>query len=207
MTKSYDIFITSDTHFGHTNMTKFLDYSGNRVRPFSSAEECDELMIENWNRIVKPNDKVYHLGDVVFNKNHADKIMPRLNGKKCLIKGNHDLFKPKWYLLWFYDIRACYNLENYLLTHIPVHPDSKGRFKRCLHGHTHSSHVLFNNGERDPWYRNVCMDSNNYSPVPFEEVRLETEELIRKGEIIVPRKMSKEERETGVGTLFQEGSI
>ena len=92
---SYNIFFTSDTHFAHENMCKFLDYDGERVRPFNNCKECDELMIQNWNEVVKPQDKIYFLGDLAFNKNEADKIMPRLNGKKCLIRGNHDLFKLK----------------------------------------------------------------------------------------------------------------
>ena len=115
---SYNIFFTSDTHFSHDNMVKFIDYDGSRVRPFDTAEECDELMIQNWNKVVKPNDKVYFLGDLAFNRNKADKILSRLLGRKCMIRGNHDNFKLNWYALWFYDVRGCYNLESYLLTHI-----------------------------------------------------------------------------------------
>ena len=63
---SYNIFFTSDTHFSHANMCKFLDYNGERIRPYE-PDECDELMIQNWNEMVKPEDKVYHLGDLSFN--------------------------------------------------------------------------------------------------------------------------------------------
>ena len=90
---SYNIFFTSDTHFGHKNIIKFIDYDGNRVRPFDTWEEADEIMVQNWNSVVKPEDKVYFLGDLCFNRNYGDKLMPRLLGKKCLIRGNHDLFK------------------------------------------------------------------------------------------------------------------
>ena len=185
-------------------MVNFVDYDGSRVRPFNSYTECDELIIENWNKLVKPNDKIYFLGDLTFNKNYCDKIMPRLNGKKCLIKGNHDNYKLKWYSLWFYDVRGCHNLESYLLTHIPVHPDSKNRFKRNIHGHLHTQFVkrkkpvavyegynavLRFKEELDPWYRNVCVDANNYTPVPFEVIQKETEELINIGEIVIPKKI------------------
>ena len=190
----YNIFFTSDTHFSHDNMCTFVGYDGKRIRPFNNSKECDERMIQNWNSIVRPQDKVYFLGDLAFNRNEADKIMPRLNGKKCLIRGNHDNFKLNWYSLWFYDIRGCHNLDSYLLTHIPVHPDSKSRFKRNIHGHLHREIVYKSNkkGEitkiPDNWYRNVCMDANNYFPVPFEEIQKETESLITKGEIIIPKK-------------------
>ena len=191
---SYNIFFTSDTHFSHIKMCKFLDYDGNRVRPFDNWTEADEIMIQNWNEMVKPEDKIYHLGDLSFNKNEADKIMPRLNGKKCLIRGNHDLFKLNWYALWFYDVRGVYNFENFLLTHVPVHEDSKARFKMNIHGHLHRGLVYKHNKHGqitkipDPWYRNVCMDANDYKPIPYEQIQHEFSVYKQRGEIIIPPK-------------------
>lgn len=191
---SYNIFFTSDTHFSHDNMVKFIDYDGSRVRPFDTAEECDELMIQNWNKVVKPNDKVYFLGDLAFNRNKADKILSRLLGRKCMIRGNHDNFKLNWYALWFYDVRGCYNLESYLLTHIPVHADSKARFKMNVHGHLHKGLVYQHNkhGEitkiPDVWYRNVCMDANNYELIPYEQIQHEFSVYKQQGKIIIPPK-------------------
>lgn len=161
---SYDVFVISDTHFGHQNCYSFYNYDGSKMRPWDNCEEADEIMIENWNRIVKPNDRIYHLGDVCFDRKNIDIILPRLNGRKVLIKGNHDLFKPSCYLKYFDDIRACYNRDSYLLTHIPIHPDSKARFKRNLHGHIHGNTL------KDTWYRNCCVEANNYTPIPFEEI-------------------------------------
>ena len=77
---SKNIFFISDTHFGHANMLQFTNYDGTRMRPFDSIEELDELMIENWNKMVKPTDKIYHLGDVVYHCKNRDQIMQRLNG-------------------------------------------------------------------------------------------------------------------------------
>ena len=51
---SYNIFFTSDTHFGHAKMLTFYNYDGVREKPFDTVEECDELMIENWNKVVRP---------------------------------------------------------------------------------------------------------------------------------------------------------
>lgn len=188
---NYNIFFTADMHFGHENMISFVDYNGQKIRPFNTCQECDELMIENWNSMVRPQDKIYVLGDVCFNKNLGDKIMPRLNGKKCLIRGNHDNFKLSWYALWFYDVRGCHNLENYLLTHIPVHLDSKARFKMNIHGHLHRNIVYKNENEikvPDVWYRNVCMDYNNYKPVSFEQIQHEFSVYKQQGKIIIPKK-------------------
>ena len=90
-------FVISDTHFGHTNSwEKFKLPDGSPLRPFTSNEEMDETMIERWNAKVKPNDVVYHLGDVVINRKHLH-LVKRLNGKKRLVRGNHDIFKDREY--------------------------------------------------------------------------------------------------------------
>lgn len=78
-------FFISDTHFDHKNICKFSN------RPFNSVQEMNEVMIENWNKLVKPNDIVYHLGDFSFgNYDQVNKTLWALNGKKHLILGNHD---------------------------------------------------------------------------------------------------------------------
>ena len=86
-----NVWFCSDHHFNHTNILSFINYSGEKVRPeFSTVEQMNEVMIENHNARVKPNDKVYFLGDVGFNTASLDTILPRLNGKKRLILGNHE---------------------------------------------------------------------------------------------------------------------
>ena len=162
---SYNIFIIFDTHFSHENMYQFFNYDGTKMRQWNRAEDADNFMIEKWNSIVKPNDKVYHLGDVGINRNKLDIIMQKLNGTKVLIKGNHDKFKPKFYLQHFKDIRGCHNLDNFLLTHIPVHPECKSKFKLNIHGHVHANSLT------DPWYYNTCVEVNNYVPIPFEDIK------------------------------------
>lgn len=196
-----NIFFISDTHFGHANMLKFLNYDGTRMRPFDSVEELDELMIQNWNEMVKPMDKIYHLGDVFYKSANPEQIMSRLNGDKILVRGNHDRREAQWYLKYFRDVRSTFHIEgNYLLSHFPIHPDSKGRFVRNLHGHVHNQLVMKSQVvigidccdkiERvvDPWYRNCCVERNNYTPVPFEVIKEETEKLIENGIIVIPKK-------------------
>ena len=198
---SKNIFFISDTHFGHANMITFLNYDGTRMRPFNSVEECDELMIENWNRLVGPKDRIYHLGDVTYKCKNRDEIMQRLNGEKILIKGNHDRDQLGWYMKYFKDIRGTHHIDgNYLLSHFPIHPDSKGRFIRGLHGHIHAQTVtkhepyinpfveIIEELIPDPWYRNCCVEVNNYAPIPFELIKEETEKLIEDGVIIIPKK-------------------
>lgn len=161
------VFITSDNHFGHDNMYKFLNYDGTKVRPQSSAAEGDAEMIEKWNALVQPQDKVYHLGDVAFSK-PALAIMARLNGTKILLLGNHDKMPAREYLKYFKDVRSCKNLDRMLLTHYPVHPDSIGKARCNVHGHTHGQLVPVVNPEDR--YINVCVEMTNYAPISLEEL-------------------------------------
>ncbi len=61
-------------------------------RPFDSVEEMDEALVALWNETVKPNDTTYILGDVVWNAEYGKwkEILSSLNGKKIIVKGNHD---------------------------------------------------------------------------------------------------------------------
>lgn len=166
------VFLTSDTHFGHVGVTKFLREDGTKLRPWDSVEEMDEEMVKRWNETVKPTDKVYHLGDVVINRK-ALQIMRRLNGDKVLIKGNHDIFKMEDYLPHFREIRAYHVMNGMILSHIPLHPDSLGRFGTNIHGHLHSNVVKTEiNGVVVPDLRYicVCVEQTDFRPILFEDV-------------------------------------
>jgi len=163
-------FVISDTHFGHANICKFLREDGSKVRPWNNVEEMDEVLVENWNNIVKQEDKVYHLGDVVMNRKHLN-TMRRLNGKKVLIKGNHDIFDLSDYTEHFYDVRAYHKLDKFILSHIPIHPQELGRFKGNVHGHLHANIVLDKWGKRDERYLSVCVEHTEYSPIELSVIQ------------------------------------
>lgn len=168
-----DVFIISDTHFGHSGMCKFMLPDGSKVRPFVDANQMDEAMVEKWNALVKPIDKVYHLGDVAIPKKSLS-ILGRLNGKKILIRGNHDIFHLEDYAKHFKDVRAFHVLNGCLLTHAPIHPMSLERFGCNIHGHIHTNIVKrqseIGGMERDPSYLNVCVEHTDYAPLPLDEV-------------------------------------
>jgi calcineurin-like phosphoesterase family protein len=164
------VFLVSDTHFGHQNVcTLFKRQDGSPLRPFASAEEMDETMIQRWNDRVRPNDKVYHLGDVAMQRKHLS-TLSRLNGDKILIKGNHDIFKLDEYKTHFRDIRAYHVMNGMILSHIPVHKSSISRFGCNIHGHTHASRVLDDMGNIDPNYFCVSVEQIDYTPILFEHV-------------------------------------
>lgn len=151
-----ETFLISDTHFGHTNIIKYCD------RPFANVDAMDEALIKNWNSVVGPQDKVYHLGDVTLSTKKMW-IMDHLNGKKILIKGNHDIFPLKVYMPYFKDIRATHELGRYILSHVPVHDSQKYRFDGNIHGHTHEKNLP------DPWYYNISVEQTNYTPITLEQ--------------------------------------
>ena len=162
------VFLTSDTHFGHTNICRFTTSDGKPVRPWDNAEEMDEALVANWNRVVKPNDKVYHLGDVVINKKSL-KTVSRLNGDKVLIRGNHDIFADSEYHQYFRSLRAYHVMNGMILSHIPVHPESLGRFGVNIHGHLHTNRVM-KGSEVDLRYHCVCVEQTDFTPILFEDV-------------------------------------
>ena len=167
-----NIWVISDTHFGHSNILGFKDSEGKPVRDFSSVEEMNEVMVEQWNSVVKPGDKVYHLGDVFFgSKDDFKSLWPKLNGSKRLVVGNHDDIKFlssggffKKVMMW-----RVFTEFGLLLTHTPQHQSAlTGRRTGLLnvHGHIHQ------NPSPKGSYKCVCVEQVNYTPVNIEELRV-----------------------------------
>ena len=170
------VFLVSDTHFGHAGVCRFTRNDGvTKLRPWDSAEEMDEEMIRRWNDRVRPKDKVYHLGDVVINRK-ALPILNRLNGDKVLIRGNHDIFKDEDYTPYFRSLRGYHVMNGMILSHIPVHPESLGRFGVNIHGHTHANRVMRDLATCgrldvvDTRYHCVCVEQTDFAPILFEDV-------------------------------------
>jgi calcineurin-like phosphoesterase family protein len=177
------VFLVSDTHFGHAGVCRFTRNDGvTKLRPWTDPDEMDEEMVKRWNDRVRPNDKVYHLGDVVINRK-ALGIMRRLNGDKVLIRGNHDIFKDDDYREHFRELRAYHVMNGMILSHIPIHSESLGRFGTNIHGHLHANRVMLPgfNGKItdivDVRYHCVCVEQTDFAPILFEDVikRIEAE--------------------------------
>lgn len=159
-----NVFIISDTHFGHANILTFKREDGTNLRYFESVEEMDEYMVGRWNEVVRPQDKVYHLGDVAMNPKNIP-ILARLNGHKRLVLGNHDHGKVKLYTPYFEAFYSSRLLDRMLFTHIPVHPNSIGKSIANVHGHVH--------GQQDfgPKYFDVSVEAIDYTPIALEDLK------------------------------------
>jgi len=174
------VFLVSDTHFGHAGVCRFTRSDGcTPLRPWNDPAEMDEAMVKAWNERVRPTDKVYHLGDVVINR-RALATLGRLNGDKVLIRGNHDIFRDDEYRKYFRELRAYHVMNGMILSHIPIHSDSLGRFGTNIHGHLHANRVMtevWGEYEIDTRYHCVCVEQTDFAPILFEDVikRIEAE--------------------------------
>ena len=164
------VFLVSDTHFGHVGVCRFThpDDDTVKLRPWDDPAEMDEEMIRRWNDRVRPSDKVYHLGDVVINRK-ALSTLARLNGDKVLIRGNHDIFRDDEYRQYFRELRAYHVMDGVIFSHIPIHPESLGRFGVNIHGHLHASRVK-KDGAVDVRYHCVCVEQTDFAPILLDDV-------------------------------------
>lgn len=114
MKKKY--FVIADTHFGHENVIKYCN------RPFKNADDMNYRIIKAWNETVSNNDTVFVLGDFAFGREAVTQIAPRLNGRKILIKGNHDTLPNEFYRSCGFEEVSKYPIlfEFFLMSHEPL---------------------------------------------------------------------------------------
>jgi len=145
------IWFISDPHFFHAKVS--VDVRG------VSIEENNAFICEAWRKTVKPNDRVYVLGDISVSK-HTESLalISELPGEKHLIPGNHDPVHPmhrtsqKVFREWlnvFETIspycRKKLHGQYVLMCHFPYTEERYIQYalKDCglplLHGHTHST--------------------------------------------------------------------
>ena len=85
------VFLIGDCHFGHKNIIRYCN------RPFKDVDDMTEKLIKLWNNVVGNNDIVYVVGDFALcGKQKIIEIGQRLNGRKRLIMGNHDLGRTNY---------------------------------------------------------------------------------------------------------------
>ncbi|MBQ7840789.1 MAG: metallophosphoesterase [Lachnospiraceae bacterium] len=160
-------FFIADLHFGDSNIIRYEN------RPFSSAEEMDACLIENWNRCVSAQDTVYVLGDFsAFGSSEKDReILRRLQGIKILIMGNHDSHytAEEWRSLGFAECSRWPILYQnfFLLSHEPLYINANMPYAN-IYGHVHN-----NASYKDASQQSVCISAERigYRPIEFAEIR------------------------------------
>ncbi len=180
-TLSRNIFFTSDLHFGHDGIIQFAG------RPFSNSFEMDECLIRNWNHKVPENGLAFVLGDIGFAPaKRIREILGQLNGKKILIRGNHDSNYTDKLLNTFFEeihdllyIRIQDELTSrytyIVMSHYPM-LDWQSSFRGSwqLFGHLHTRNIAefdtFKTHLFDKQY-DVGVDNNQFRPVSFHELK------------------------------------
>lgn len=142
----------------------------------------DEALIENWNRCIKRNDRVYHLGDFSFyNAKDTEVILRRLNGQKHLILGNHDRFASNSEVEKYFksisqikDIRV--GKQRIVMCHYAMLSwNVMHHGSWMLHGHSHGSLAVDMTKKR----MDVGVDAvPNLSPVNFDFIQAEMDKRV-----------------------------
>jgi len=157
-----DTWIISDTHFGHKNIIKYCG------RPVNH----NELIMENWRKLIKPEDVVLHLGDLTVWYGEKQKLWEdaakALPGQKLLILGNHDKRKASYYTRGLgYKVIKPFVWRDILFNHYPEYNegDCTKTFNTIIHGHVHNNQhrKIRRIGNID--YMNVSIEVMDYKPV------------------------------------------
>jgi len=137
------IWVTSDTHFWHKNIIKYAN------RRFVDLEEMNGTIKYNWNRVVKKDDIIFHLGDFALgSRTRLIETANELNGHKVLVAGNHDMKRLK-------ELAKCFEviyIDNFILE-------------------TDRYHILMTHRriktETNMPTINVSVENWNYTPIPL----------------------------------------
>ena len=169
-------WFTADTHYGHKNILEY--YS----RPFSSVEEMDETLINNFNSVVKENDITIFAGDFTLIKNKSivyKKYINRLNGKHVFLKGSHDYWIPRKNSITRWEKKIG---KHYIVVdHYAYRVWPRSHYNSIqLFGHSH--------GNLEPVGKqcDIGVDCHNFYPVSFNQIieimrsRPDNPNLIRK---------------------------
>lgn len=189
-----NIWFWSDLHIGHK--CESWENPLWKNRGFESVEEHDQTLIDRWNKNIKEDSTVFHLGDIMFGYNGQQRLTSLLQtlnfNKLFLFGGNHhagfkqlleqsDELNGVSYLTFGH--KQVYFVPNYLeimvcgqpivLSHYAIaswNGQSKNSF--MLHGHSHGS--LYKNDLGKILYQAKILDvgvENCPEPISFSGVR------------------------------------
>jgi len=166
-------FITSDPHFGHENI---VNLEGG---PFKHTNHRDSVLIRNWNETVTDDDTIYIAGDFSLryarDRGYYEMILRKLNGKKILIPGNHEIEKYAFYCgdrgVGFWSLHYPYlDVDEFSICHDPsLALVNRKRWFLC--GHVHDLFHIQKN------VFNVGMVVNNWRPISLDQIREQIKDI------------------------------
>lgn len=153
-------WIITDTHWNHKNIV------GYESRP----KDFSHRIFKNWKKLVQSEDRVIHLGDVIFAKQgELGDILNDLPGTKILVRGNHDKQTNEWYMKKGFDF-VCdeFRWKNIIFSHKPnlILGDQIN-----IHGHLHEQTKRDSDGYLFFTKNHIPVSiEKNFSPVLLDEI-------------------------------------
>ena len=149
-----------------------------KMRNFQDTFYMNEHIINEHNKIVHKKDITYILGDISMHKPEYYSLLDRMNGRKRIILGNHDLPQHVPELMKYCEwIGGMEKYKGIFLTHAPIHPSElEYRVSYNIHGHIHENFIktdAFKLGKGyllDKRYINVCCEVIDYKPKTLEQL-------------------------------------
>ena len=156
------VYFIADTHFGEENIRLYEN------RPFVDITEMDNVLQKRWNSHVNQQDTIYVLGD--FGANGQEKeILAQLNGRKFLVKGNHDIQTNQYYrdcgFIEVYDYPIIFK-DFWILSHEPLYVNTNMPYANIF-GHVHNSPIFKTYSNQ---HYCVSVERTQYAPISFDEI-------------------------------------
>lgn len=160
-------YYTSDLHLSHKNIIEYEN------RPFDSVKEMNDVIIDNINSRLSPDDELYILGDFTLDIDIriVGNLIKRIKCKKHLIIGNHDHFARYEELSSLFESVQHYleiddEGQKVILFHYPIQNwNGKNHGSVHLYGHVHSKEEL-QLKEKNAF--NVGVDVNDFMPMTLK---------------------------------------
>lgn len=158
------IYFIADTHFSKENIRLYEN------RPFESVAEMNRAIVQRWNDRVNQEDEVYVLGDFGADGQEA-LILRQLNGRKFLVKGNHDVQANQYYRDCGFEEVYDYPIiikDFWILSHEPLYVNTNMPYAN-LFGHVHNSPIFKTYSSQ---HYCVSAERINYTPISFDDIAL-----------------------------------
>lgn len=165
------IYLSSDWHLCHDKEFVW------KARGFNSIDEMNRAIVERHNSLVKEEDDVYVLGDLMLNDNvKGIELFKQMKGKFHIICGNHDTpSRIELYKQLPQVVEVCYatiikkGRHSFYLSHYPTLTSNMGECHNPtnLFGHTHQENPFDSTLSKN---YNVGVDAHDCYPVSLEKI-------------------------------------
>ena len=163
-------------HSGLENMTdeeienrikEMIDLGGTYLD--TVITDHDNMLVKNWNSVVKPSDTVWFLGDFgLSDREYIAHIFKKLNGHIRMIKGNHDNWSNSFYQEAGFEYISQYPIilkRRFILSHTPMPAPTNDDYY-YIYGHVHSNPSIF---KGLPNASCVCVECTDFKPIRIKE--------------------------------------